>query len=199
MKMLQSVLALLTGLLYVTTQAEAKAYRLVVVGAQILPTKANGDCWDPCLPNTKERMMQLAMRLMGRLSMASSSNLVALVGTEIARFSAKETLNAYSLPDPFVVLKLSNGQTIKTHHVRNTIEPQWGTTERVFLKGEESIQIYVWDKDLKHHDPIGYTTAEIPFCQLHSRRNATWTLRLFGCVLSFWLQVLPKKNKINIL
>jgi hypothetical protein len=201
----------LFGLCLFVPQSEAKQFRLVVVGARLSPLKASGQCWDWCrggsqrklrhLQKAVKRYARMGAKKLRRMALKKGMTKVAQLATgmadptgislvlALANGGFKQYAKGTKMPDAFVTIKLSTGQVIKTHRVKNTIVPQWGTTETVQLDSQTHIQFYVWDKDLREDDPIGRkVVTSVPKRLL--AKGGTWRLH-FGGVYELELLLIP--------
>jgi hypothetical protein len=148
-------------------RVEAKipqAMRIVVVGAKILPVKADGRCWDLCFRKAKG-LQQLAKRLEKTASADWASVVKGASGASGA-----------AMPDAYAILRFDSGQTIRTHTIKDSLMPRWGTTEAVSLRSGERVEIALWDEDLRYDDLIGQRKLAIPSILL--AQGGMWTIRL---------------------
>lgn len=171
------------------SQADAKLFRVVVSGARLLPVKTSGNCWDICQSKTARKLVKLAKQLRSVNSFAAKG-----VTSKFAAVTRKggSLLKGARMPDPFVRVRFAKGQTLKTHAVKNTISPMWGTSEQVSLKPYDKISIQIWDKDLRSHDLIG----EMPARRIPARyfkRGGTWRVR-FHQVYELTMLFIPLKS-----
>jgi|GEM_PF-3227754 len=153
----------------IPTQATAKNYRIVVIGAKLFPTKQNRSCWDPCTKLSKRSLYNVSSKL---------AKLSGKTGWSIAMASkgALKAAKGLKLPDPYVTVKFGNGQVIKTKTADNTLLPVWGTTKEFPINKSDSIEIFVRDKDLRNDDSVGfYSTPKLPSYIL--KKGGLWTLR----------------------
>lgn len=158
------VLSLVVG--WGTTFA-ATDFRIVVVGAKLLPTKAGKRCWDPCMPSARTALFSLTQQLAGMTT-----------GDAWGLLTKKQSslLKGSKMPDPYLVIKFSNGKRVVTDVAKNTLYPQWGTTERVSLSVKDTLSFWMRDKDLNKDDTIGSKpNVKIPAHLLKS--GGSWKLR----------------------
>lgn len=183
------LLAWAVGMTGMTISGTAKAdadYRVVVVGAKIFPTKENKACWDPCMPRARTALSSLSQKL------ASFSPQYSW--TTVMQDQDKQ-LQGSKLPDPYAVLRFSNGKQIKTHVIQDNLQPHWGTTDLVSLSQQDTLSIAVYDKDLNRDDLIGqYPATRLPKDIL--AQGGTLNLR-FQHV--FEMQILFIRLKTNVL
>ncbi len=153
--------------------AEARRFRVVVVNARLIPVKTSGNCWDLCSRRTARKLKSMAKQL----ESVGSFEAHAVSAAFAAATRGQSTYTKGTrMPDPFVKVLFSNGQKILTHAVKNTMTPEWGTSEEISLQPKDTISIQVWDKDLRMHDKIGeLRTRQIPLKYL--TKGGTWRIR----------------------
>ncbi|MCB9642748.1 MAG: hypothetical protein H6728_06690 [Myxococcales bacterium] len=153
--------------------AHAKDFRVVVVGAKILPTKDNGACWDFCFRGRKK--YGALTQLLERSPLGSWKSLLNKRGVN----------GATALPDAYAIVRFSNGLTIRTHKIQNSLVPEWGSTEYIALRKGMRVDVEVWDADLRKDDLIGQR-KDIPLPEKLLQQGGTWTIRV-GRALEFSL------------
>lgn len=171
--------------------AGAQSYKFVVVGAKLYPHKVKGSCWDLCSkapPSIQKIAKRIAAIKSTNPSQMEASYYAALKGHEA-------TLQGTKMPDPFVVIRFGNGTTLRTQSKPNTILPRWGEAERVRLSPQETIEIHVWDKDLRRNDLIGHLPKQLIPSE-YIRSGGTWRVR-FGRVFSLDLLIAPEKKTLR--
>lgn len=134
-----------------------KRFRITALGAMVLPTRANGRCWDFGCFGKKKKMHQLTEALREIKDIVHWRK--ALV-RKAFKFASTGTY----LPDTFVIIKI-NGQTvIKTKRSGNSLMPMWGESAKAFVAPHDTLEVYAYDWDrFTSHDPMGfYATIGIP-------------------------------------
>jgi len=169
---------------------EAKRFRVVVVSARIIPVKANGNCWDLCSRRTARKLKIMAKQLE---SVGSFEPHAVSAAFAAATRGQHVYMKGARMPDPYAVVRFSNGQKIQTHVAKNTILPKWGTSEQVSLQPKDTISVQVWDKDLRLHDKMGeFSARKIPIKYL--TQGGTWRVR-FQQVYELTLMFVPLKPR----
>ncbi|MCK6512944.1 hypothetical protein L6R29_23690 [Myxococcota bacterium] len=157
--------------------AQPMEYRVVVVGAHILPNKADGGCWDFCLGGRTQRLKLTE----------------TLQKTPIDRWRSvlrhHNALEGTSLPDAYALLRFSNGLVIRTHKISDSLLPEWGTTESIALHRGVRLSASIWDTDLQRDDLIGQRD-DIPIPPHILEQGGTWTLQI-GQVYALTLLFVP--------
>ncbi|TNE49732.1 MAG: hypothetical protein EP343_10700 [Deltaproteobacteria bacterium] len=163
----------------------ATDFRIVVVGAKLLPTKTGNRCWDPCMPSARTALSSLTKQL----AVLSTGDAWSLTTNR-----QSSLLKGSKMPDPYLVIKFSNGKRIKTGVAKNTLSPQWGTTERVSLDKGDTVSFLMRDKDLNKDDTIG-TKPNVSIPAHLLKKGGTWKLR-FHKVYELELLLVKLKTKI---
>lgn len=147
---------------------EAGDYRVVISSARLLPTKQDRSCWDLCPFWVQKQLAASARPLKG-----SSATWASVAASK----QAIRLWKGMKLPDPYVTLSFSNGQKVRSKRLSDTLQPKWGDTFQVALKGNETVSIKVWDHDrFRKHELIGHAPSQrIPAHIL--KKGGQWTLR----------------------
>lgn len=173
------------------SQASAKNYRVVVVGARLLPVKASGNCWDLCSRKTSRKLKAVADQMAKVVSFQP-----AAVNAAFAAATRGMTvyMKGARMPDPYVKVQISTGHAFRTQVIKDTITPKWNSSELTSLSPTSKISLEVWDKDISRDDLIGRLKPRfVPSTYL--KNGGTWRLR-FGQVYELTLMVVPVKQKV---
>lgn len=158
-------------------------YRITVEGGKIYPSKKENNCWDPCWGNSKKEYVKLSKELASDPS-AGWRNVMHPRPQVLTDQSSKQ-------PDVFAVFKIGNKPVFRTPVAKNTLRPQWGTFYDTVIAANDTLRIYVWDKDALNSDLIGYYAASrIPAKYL--AKGGVWKLQ-FQRVYELKLTIKPLK------
>ncbi len=161
-------------------EAQTNEYRVVVVSAHILPSKADGGCWDFCLGGRSQRERQTQL----------------LQKTPLDRWQSvlrkHNILGGSRLPDAYALLRFSNGLVIRTHKIQDSLMPEWGTTESIALSRSVRLTVSVWDGDLRRDDLIGQR-EDMPIPTHILEQGGTWQMRV-GRVHALTLLFVPNPS-----
>lgn len=189
--------------------AKGNYYRVTVLGASIKPLKAGNRCWDfRCSAKStriykriqdkvKKYVVRYSLKQLKRLAKAKGLSIAAsmdptgvAIALSAASIGARALMNSRKMPDPYAILRFSSGYNIKTHVVKDTLTPDWGTTAKVFLKSGDSLQVKVRDSDWRDDDPIGYKFIQITSSMLkQARTKGSYHLKIYD---------IPQMYRLNI-
>ncbi len=139
------------------TNSSRRLFRITALGAMVLPTRANGRCWDIGCFGKKKKMHKLTEALREIKDIVHWRK--ALV-RKAFKFASTGTY----LPDTFIIIKLNGRQILKTKRSANSLMPMWGESAEVHVAPHDTLEVYAYDWDrFTSHDPMGfYATIGIP-------------------------------------
>ncbi|TNE47631.1 MAG: hypothetical protein EP343_18910 [Deltaproteobacteria bacterium] len=134
-----------------------RLFRITALGAMVLPTRANGRCWDIGCFGKKKKMHKLTEALREIKDIVHWRK--ALV-RKAFKFASTGTY----LPDTFIIVKLNGRQILKTKRSSNSLMPMWGESAEAYVAPHDTLEVYAYDWDrFTSHDPMGfYATIGIP-------------------------------------
>lgn len=197
---LKLTLAVLTFLLTSSfAKAKSRYYNVTILGARIKASKPGNRCWDgTCRGKTAKKMssfdkevqdMAIKHTVQQLFRIAKAKGLTGLSGLDPSGLSIailgatagyKSYMQSAKMPDPYAEIHVGSAHTIRTHEIKDTLTPDWGTEMRVPLYPGQSIRIHVKDKDLMRDDPIGYRHIRVPahiLARAHRKGSAHWTIK----------------------
>ncbi len=162
-------------------------YRITVESAKIFPSKKENNCWDPCFGKSKKAFVQLSKELASDLG-AGWRNVMHPRPRVLTDQSSK-------MPDVFAVFKIGNQPVFRTPVAKNTLTPRWGMFYDKVIHANDTLRIYVWDKDTLNSDLIGYYAAShIPAKYL--AKGGVWKLQ-FQRVFELKITISPIRKKVG--
>lgn len=160
---------------------QTRPYLLSVRKAQVMPTKATGECWDTCDSRTASALSG-AMTAINALPAASAG------GFDLAAKTLQAAIGLVggqeALPDIYVHIRCGHGQahaTRKTGAMNRIIATWTGENKTLHLDERDQCVVSLWDHDDDGDEEIGRATVQL--VQLANAGGGT--ARIFGREVGF--------------